>query len=94
MQKIQLAKKDGNFKAEEVYRSILGILNSYSLKTGKPVDFKKRLPYALFTVHLSISNPNESRQHTVKSKLNDILLQRNSDSKKRLIKLIFEYTKK
>ena len=41
VRKIQLTKKDGNVKVEEVNRNTLGILNSYILKTGKPVDFKK-----------------------------------------------------
>ena len=59
MQKIRIAKIDGGVKVEEVNESMLGILRSYSLKTGKPVDFKKALPYALFAVHLSISNPME-----------------------------------
>ena len=59
VQKIRIAKIDGGVKVEEVNKNILGILRSYSLKTGKPVDFKKALPYALFQVHLSISNPME-----------------------------------
>ena len=75
MRKIGMTKKDGCAKVEEVNRDILGISNSYSLKTGKPADFKKALPYALFSVHLVISSPDESLQHTAKSKLNDILLQ-------------------
>ena len=75
MRKIRLTKKDGNVKVEDVNRNILGILNSYILKTGKPVAFHKALPYALFSVHLSISNLNEWRRDTSKSKLNDILLQ-------------------
>ena len=59
VQKIRIAKIDGGVKVEEVNKNILGILRSYSLKTGKPVDFKKALPYALFAVHLRISNPME-----------------------------------
>ena len=59
VQKIRIVKIDGDVKVEEVNKNILGILRSYSLKTGKPVDFKKALPYALFAVHLSISNPME-----------------------------------
>ena len=59
VQKIRIVKIDGGVKVEEVNKNILGILRSYSLKTGKPVDFKKALPYALFAVHLSISNPME-----------------------------------
>ena len=73
--KIRLTKKDGNVKIEELNRKNLEILNSYILKTEKPVDFKKALPYALFPVHLSISNPDEYRRDTAKSKFGDILLQ-------------------
>ena len=40
MWKIQITKKDGSVKVAEVDRNILGVLNSYSLKTRKPVDFK------------------------------------------------------
>ena len=59
MRKIRLTKKDGNVKVEDVNRNILGILDSYILKTGKAVVFHKALSYALFSVHLSISNRNE-----------------------------------
>ena len=41
--KSETTKKDGSFKVAEVNRNILGVLNSYSLKTGKPGDFKKAL---------------------------------------------------
>ena len=75
MRKIRITKKDECAKVEEVNRNILGISNSYSLKTGKSADFKQALPYALFPVHLSISNPNGSRQHTATNNLNYILLQ-------------------
>ena len=73
--KIRLTKNDENVKIEEVNRNNLEILNSYILKAEKPVDSKKALPYALFPVHLSISNPDECRRDTAKSKLDDILLQ-------------------
>ena len=74
MRKFWITEKDGSAKVEEVNRNILGISNSYSLKTGKPAYFKKALPYALFPVHLSISNHDGSRQHAAKRKLNYILL--------------------
>ena len=69
LRKVRLTKKDRNVKVEEVNRNISGIFNSYILKTGKPADFKKALPYALFPVHLIISDPDKSRRHTEKSKL-------------------------
>ena len=47
MQKIRISKKDGSAKVAEVNRNILGALNSYRLKTGKPVDFQKTLSYSL-----------------------------------------------
>ena len=75
MRKIRLTKKDGNLKVEELNRNILGVLNSYILKAGKPAYFKKALPDALFPVYLSISSHDECRRVTTKSKLNDILLQ-------------------
>ena len=40
-EKFEKTKKDGSVKVAEVNRNILGVLNSYSLKTGKPGDFKK-----------------------------------------------------
>ena len=48
MRKIRSTKKYGNVKVKEVNRNSLGILNSYILKTGKPVDFKKAPRCALF----------------------------------------------
>ena len=64
MPKIQITKKDGSVKVAEVNRNILGTLNSYSLKTRKPVDFKKVLSYSLSPVHLSICKPDGSCRHT------------------------------
>ena len=72
---IRLNKKDGKVKVEEPNRTISGILNSYIIKTGKPLDFKKALPCAFFLVHLSISNLDECRRDTAKTKLNDISMQ-------------------
>ena len=76
LRNMPFTKKDGNVKVKEVNRNIIGILNSYIFKIEKPVDFIRALPYALFPVHLSTSNPDESRRYTAKSKLNDVLLQR------------------
>ena len=75
LQKIRITKQDGSAKVKEVNRDILGISNTDSLKIGKPADFKKALPYALFPVHLSISNHDGSCQHTAKSNLIYISLQ-------------------
>ena len=76
MRKIRITKKDGSVKVAEINRkqNILGAMNSYSLKTGKSVDFKKALLYSLSTVPLCISESDGTPQHTAKSKLKDILL--------------------
>ena len=73
IQKIQITKIDGSVKIAEV--DIFGPSNSYRLKTGKPLDFKKTMLYSLSPIPLSICNPNGSCQHTARSKLKDILLQ-------------------
>ena len=75
MRKIRITKRDGSVEVAEVNRNILRAFNSYSLKAGKPVDFKKALFFPLSSVPLSICNPDGSRRHTAKSKLKDILLQ-------------------
>ena len=75
MQKIQKTKKDRSAKVAEVNRNILGALNYYSLKTGKPVHLKKALSYSLSPLPLSICKLDGTRRQTVKWKLKDILLQ-------------------
>ena len=74
MRKIQITKTVGSVKVAEVNRNILGALNSYSLKTRKPFDFKRSLSYSLSAVRLSICNTDGTRRHTAKSKLKYILL--------------------
>ena len=48
MRKMRITKKDGCAKIEEVNRDILGISNSYSLKTGKPAHFKRHCLMVFF----------------------------------------------
>ena len=67
MRKIRLTKNNGSVKVVEVKRKILGTLNSYSLKTWKPGDFKLALPYFFSPVPLNICNPKESRRHVAKA---------------------------
>ena len=67
MRKIGIVKKIGSAKVEEANGNILGIINSYRLRTGKPLDFKKPLTYPLFPVDLGISNRVGSRRHTANS---------------------------
>ena len=62
MPKIRVTKKDGSVKDAEVNRNILGALNSYSLKTGKTVDFKMTLSYCLSSLPSSIYNPERTRR--------------------------------
>ena len=66
--KFEQTKKDGSVRVVEVNRNVLGAVNSYSLKTGKPVVFKKTLSYSLSSVPLSVFNFDGSCQHTAKSK--------------------------
>ena len=54
--------------------SILSNVNSFSLKSGEAIGFKKTLDYRFCLVHLSISNADGTRRFTVESKLKDILL--------------------
>ena len=68
VQKIRIAKIDGGVKVEEVNKNILGILRSYSLKTGKPVDFKGTA-LCSFCRTFKHFQPDGSRRYTAKSKL-------------------------
>ena len=62
MPKIRVTKKDGSAKDAEVNRNILVALNSYSLKTGKTVDFKMTLSYCLSSLPSSICSPHRTRR--------------------------------
>ena len=75
MRKIRISKTDRSVKVAEVNRNILGALNYYSLKTGKPVDFKKAQSYSLSPLPLSICKLDGTRRQTAKCKLKDMLLQ-------------------
>ena len=68
LRKIRIVKEDGSFKVTEVNRSILGALSYFSLKTRKPVDFKKTLSYSLSRSPLSIRKLDGTRQQTGKRK--------------------------
>ena len=54
MRKIEITKRDRIVKVAEVNRNILGALSYFSLKTGKPVDFKKALSCSHSPLPLSI----------------------------------------
>ena len=75
MRKVRISKTDRSVKVAKVNRNILGALNYYSLKTGKPVDFKKVQSYSLSSLPLSICKLDGTRQQTAKCKLKDMLLQ-------------------
>ena len=66
--------RNGTWKIVEVNHSILSDVNSFSLKSGEAIGFKKTLDYRFCLVHLSISNADGTRRFTVESKLKDILL--------------------
>ena len=72
---IRIPKQDGSVRVAEVNRNILETLNSYSLKIGKSVDFKKELSYSFSPVPLNLCHPDGFRRHTRKCKLKDILIQ-------------------
>ena len=91
MQKIRMTKKDTSVKVTEIYRNILGALNFYSLKTGKPVDFKKTLSYSLSPLPLSICKLDGTCQQTGKGKLKDILLQDLEDHTNEGLQYLQEY---
>ena len=68
MRKIRISKKDRGVKVAEVNGNILGALNYYSLKTGKPVlRFQKALSYS--SLPLSICKLDGTRRQTVKCKI-------------------------
>ena len=69
MWKIQITTKDGSVKVTEVNRNILEALNSCSLKTRKPFDFKHLMSYSLSPVPLSICKPDGTRRHTPKKQI-------------------------
>lgn len=66
--------KTGGQATVEVNRNILGALNSFSLKTGVAVDYKKALVYPLNPCPLSICHADGRKRSNKKSDLKDILL--------------------
>ena len=78
MQKIRIIKTDRSVKVAKVNKNIFGALNYYSLKTGKPVDFKKALSCSLSPLPLSIYKLYGTRRQIAKCKLKDTLLQQKS----------------
>ena len=66
--------KTGGQATVEVNRNILGALNSFSLKTGVAVDYKKALGYPLNPCPLSICHADGRKRSNKKSDLKDILL--------------------
>ena len=53
----------------QVNRNIMPKIISWSVKSGKAVDFKKALRYLLCPAPLSVAFPDGSKQSTAKSKL-------------------------
>ena len=66
--------KSGAQATIEVNRNILGALNSFSLKTGIAVNYKKALAYPLNPCPLSISHADGRKRSNKKSDLKEILI--------------------
>ena len=91
IRKIRITKKDRKVEVAEVNRNNLGALDYYSLKTGKPVDFKKILSYSLSPLPLTIYKLNGTPRQTAKCKLKDILLQDLEDHNNEGLQSLQEY---
>ena len=74
--------KDNKAKTIEVNRNIIGNLLSFTVKTGRVIDFEKALQYPLSSIPLSISHPDGSRRETAKSKLKGIIVGYNMNEEK------------
>ena len=72
--KCTIKSKDGKTKIAEMNRSILSVLNSYSIKSAVALDFRQLLQYPLCPVPLSTCNGDGTRHRTNKSKLKELLL--------------------
>ena len=68
-------------KILEVNRNFLSFLLALSAKSGKSIDYQKVLQYPLYAVPLSLSDADGSRQSTMKSKLNDVLIENSKSFK-------------
>ena len=91
IRKIRITKKDRKVKVAEVSRNILRALDYYSLKIGKPVYFKKTLPYSLSPLLLTICKLDGTRRQTTKCKLKDVLLQDLEDHNNEGLQSLQEY---
>ena len=70
-----IVEKNGKTKIFEVNRNFFSFLLALSAKSGKNIDYPKALQYPLCAVPLSLSNADGSKRSTVKSKLNDVLME-------------------
>ena len=61
-------------------RYILGVLTSFSVQSGKVINYEKALASPLSQIPLNIANANGSRREIKKSKLKDIITE-NTDLK-------------
>ena len=68
-------EKNGKTKILEVNRNFLSFLLAFSAKYGKNIDFQRALKYPLCAVPLSLSDADGSRRSTMKSKLNEVLME-------------------
>ena len=58
----------------EVNSNIISTLLSFTIKTGKSIDFEAALKYPLSPIPLSIANADGSKRETSKAKLKEIIL--------------------
>ena len=65
-------KKNNKVKIQEVNQNIISNLLSFTVKSGKVIDFEEALKY-LSPIPLSIANAEGTRQTTLKSKLKGII---------------------
>ena len=68
-------EKNGKTKIIEVNRNFLSFLLALSAEYGKNIDFQSALKYPLCDVPLSLSDADGSRRSTIKSKLNEVLME-------------------
>ena len=68
-------EKNGKTKILEVNRNFLSFLLALSAKYGKNIDFQRAPKYPLCAVPLSLRDADGSRRSTMKSKLNEVLME-------------------
>lgn len=68
----------GKTKSTEVNWYILGVLKSFSVQSGKAINYEKALTSASSPISLNIANADASLRKTNKSKPKDIIFENNN----------------